>query len=1154
MAASIGADGRRLEYGVLGPVRVTRSGTPLALGGPQQRAVLAFLVMEAGSVVSVRRLADALWAERPPAASLTTVQTYVCHLREILEPGRGRGAPGHVLVTESGGYRLQADDGSVDAVMFEQQACSGQAMLASGAYGEAVDQLGRGLSLWRGDVLADLAQFDFVTPFARRLEEIRLTATESKIDAELALGRHASVVAELEELVGRHPLRERLQAQWMLALYRCGRQFDALAAYRRLQRLLDEELGIEPSPPVRQLHQAILAQDDDLTWHPPAVPVVHTKVSAASGARSDAGTTSIRAASHRRHLGRTGWIRVASALTALATVGAVSAVLLSRSSRSSLRWLPANSVGVINLDGSLRDAIPVGQSPDGLAVGAGAVWVSNRSDGTVSRIDAHTHVVVRTIAVGSSPNAITITGEDVWVVNGGDGTVSEVDAASDRVVRAPIRVGNMPTAIASGPSGVWVANTADDTVSRIDPSTGKVSSPIAVGAEPDGIAVGRHTVWVTNRQDGTVSRIDPTTGNAASPIAVGAGPKGIAVRNNAVWVANSDEQSVDRIDPGNGDVVATIHVGDGPNSIVAGPDAIWVTDEYDGTVARIDPANNRNAAMIATGSSPRGLILVGAVPWVANGALSERAHRGGTLTVETGALPGEQGIDPAATHWRPTISAEHMVYDGLVELRQTGGAAGVSLVPDLATTVPLPTDGGRTYAFTLRSGIHYSTGERVRPEDIRRGVERAVALSLRAGYFTAVAGARKCASRPASCDMSRGIITDDATSSVIFHLTTPDPDFLYELTSYAVATPSTAPAHPSATPLPATGPYMIADYRPGHKQFTLVRNPYFHQWAFAAQPAGYPDRIRWQPAPAGGEPVADILSGRADLADLQSIRLPREVLADFARGHPMQLHAAYEMTSVDEFLNTRVPPFNDVRVRRAINYAVDRDQLAALWGGRAQATLSCQVLPPNMPGYQPYCPYTPNPQPNGAYHGPDLTTARRLIASSRTTQTPVTVWGATDARDHALNEYFTGLLRHLGYRASLREVRDDGAYFSLVANSSNHAQIGESQSEADFPAPSTFYLPVLSCNSYLPKSESNNNYSEYCSRHVDELAVQAQTTQSSDPVAAPTLWAQVYRTITNDAPCVPIVNLRNAVLTSPRLGNVQANPVLGPLFDQMWVR
>jgi DNA-binding SARP family transcriptional activator len=169
-------------------------------------------------------------------------------------------------VTESGGYRLQVGDGSVDAAVFERQVRTGQAMLAEGALAEAAAELERALSLWRGDVLADLAHFAFVPPFARRLEEIRLAAIESKIDAELALGRHVSVVPELDELVGRHPLRERLQAQRMLALYRCGRQCDALAAYHGLRQVLDEELGIEPSVPLQQLHRAVLAQDPDLAW------------------------------------------------------------------------------------------------------------------------------------------------------------------------------------------------------------------------------------------------------------------------------------------------------------------------------------------------------------------------------------------------------------------------------------------------------------------------------------------------------------------------------------------------------------------------------------------------------------------------------------------------------------------------------------------------------------------------------------------------------------------------------------------------------------------------------------------------------------------------------------------------------------------------
>ena len=139
MAAAASSDRRGLQYGVLGPLRVTRSGTPLPLGGPQQRAVLALLLVEADKVVSVSQLADALWGDCPHVRLITTVQTYVFHLREVLEPGRRRGAPARVLVTESGGYRLQVGDGSVDAAVFERRVRTGQAMLAHGAFAEAAD-------------------------------------------------------------------------------------------------------------------------------------------------------------------------------------------------------------------------------------------------------------------------------------------------------------------------------------------------------------------------------------------------------------------------------------------------------------------------------------------------------------------------------------------------------------------------------------------------------------------------------------------------------------------------------------------------------------------------------------------------------------------------------------------------------------------------------------------------------------------------------------------------------------------------------------------------------------------------------------------------------------------------------------------------------
>jgi DNA-binding SARP family transcriptional activator len=195
--ADADGDGRRgLEFGILGPLRVLHAGAPLALGGPQQRAVLALLLVEADRVVPVARITDELWGERPPAGFATTIQTYVFHLRAALEPGRPRGAPGAVLVTERGGYRLCPANGAVDAAAFEQQLRTGQALLATGDHERAAAELQHALDPWRGPVLADTGDYEFVRHTAARLDELRLNAIESRIDADLALGRHAALVAE----------------------------------------------------------------------------------------------------------------------------------------------------------------------------------------------------------------------------------------------------------------------------------------------------------------------------------------------------------------------------------------------------------------------------------------------------------------------------------------------------------------------------------------------------------------------------------------------------------------------------------------------------------------------------------------------------------------------------------------------------------------------------------------------------------------------------------------------------------------------------------------------------------------------------------------------------------------------------------------------
>jgi len=240
----------------------------VALGGPKQKAVLAALLLRHGEVVSADRLIDDVWGERVSGGTAKTLQVYVWQLRRVLEPGRLPGSPPHVLVTQSPGYVLRIDDGELDAERFEQLARSGRSALESREPDRALALLDDGLALWRGAALADFTYEAFAGPAIARLEELRLAAIEDRVDAELALGGHDHAVAELEALVARHPLRERLRRQHVLALYRSDRQADALTACREARHLLGNELGIEPSRPLQELERAILNQDLALAPRP----------------------------------------------------------------------------------------------------------------------------------------------------------------------------------------------------------------------------------------------------------------------------------------------------------------------------------------------------------------------------------------------------------------------------------------------------------------------------------------------------------------------------------------------------------------------------------------------------------------------------------------------------------------------------------------------------------------------------------------------------------------------------------------------------------------------------------------------------------------------------------------------------------------------
>jgi len=242
-----------LEFRILGPLEMLVEGRPVEIVGTRQRALLAILLLRANEVVSRDRLIDDLWGERPPETAANALAALIARLRKALPPD--------VVLTRPAGYELRIERRSLDLHGFETLVEEGSAALAAGDPGQASELLRSALALWRGAPLAEFAYEPFAQPATTRLDELRLVAIENRIEADLALGRHLDVVGELQSLVAEHPLRDRLRGQLMLALYRSGRQAEALEAYRTGRRVFVEELGIEPSPALQELEKAILRQD-----------------------------------------------------------------------------------------------------------------------------------------------------------------------------------------------------------------------------------------------------------------------------------------------------------------------------------------------------------------------------------------------------------------------------------------------------------------------------------------------------------------------------------------------------------------------------------------------------------------------------------------------------------------------------------------------------------------------------------------------------------------------------------------------------------------------------------------------------------------------------------------------------------------------------
>ncbi|HSD80436.1 MAG TPA: adenylate/guanylate cyclase domain-containing protein, partial [Solirubrobacteraceae bacterium] len=396
---------------------------------------------------------------------------------------------------------------------------------------------------------------------------------------------------------------------------------------------------------------------------------------------------------------RFGWVRKRRRPVALIVglgAAAVVAVVLLTGGGDPIAVEP-NSLAVLSASGKKLEASPpTGTSPGGVAIGEGSVWVTNTGEGTVSRI--RDNEVVQTIGVGSGPVGVAVSGGFVWVANSLDGTVSQIDprkAGGAEIGR--IRVGNQPNGIAAGDGVVWVANSGDHTLSRIDTDRGRADTPFSAGTGADALAVGGGRVWVTSFAGATVSEVDPKSSRVLSPISVGYGPSAVAVGAGAVWVVNALDGTVSKIDPQRSSVVSTLAIGREPQGIAARGNDVWVTDEA-GVLTRIDARRTTIAQRVKLGNRPGALALAADGVYVAVRSAGP-AHRGGTLRVviSVSALKESESLDPALAYGTLSIPMVDLLNDGLLAYRRSAGPAGVQIVPDLATSVPNPTDGGRTW-------------------------------------------------------------------------------------------------------------------------------------------------------------------------------------------------------------------------------------------------------------------------------------------------------------------------------------------------------------------------------------------------------------------------------------------------------------------------
>jgi ABC-type oligopeptide transport system substrate-binding subunit/DNA-binding SARP family transcriptional activator/streptogramin lyase len=1112
-----------VEFRALGDLEVVEDGRALALGPHQQRAVLALLVLSAGEVVSSDWLIEALWGECPPPTAAKTVQVYISRLRKTLD-GAPASSSGGVIVTVDHGYMLRVDPGQVDVRAFERLLDRGRDAFADREFDAAATVLRQALGLWRGAPLADFTFDAFAAADIARLQELRLEALEIRIDADLALGRHAALVAELETLTTEHPLRERLRAARMLALYRCGREPEALTLYRETRGLLVDELGMEPSPALRELHDAILRQDPAL------------KAPATSGLRPTAGS---EPRVRRRR-------RAALVAATLALAGGVALViaLLAPGGGPSVD-VAANFVAVID-PGSRRllGDVAVGARPGPLAEADGSVWVANLDDNTITGIAATSRKRGATFTPGGPISDMTAAGNSLWISEAGAGVTNWDPTVNGRAKETPLRPYDAagpqsvdaPQPVAVDGSSLWVGQYG--AVTRYD-TTGTRRPALIQGVDNvDAIAVGAGATWVSDTSNDVVSKIegDRVVGN---PITTGDGPGALAVGDGAVWVAERFDNKVARIDPAADRVSTDIPVGAAPSAVAVIGHSVWVANSGDGTLFEIDARSNRVVHRLRIGNSPTALAVIDGRLWVsvqapaASVASPLAAPAGGVARVAFKDDPGS--LDPALATSAASWQILNATCAKLYNYPDASGAAASRIIAEVARGMPAVSEDGLRYTFTIRPGFRFSPPSKapVTAETFREVIERTLSPRWRPppidpSDVPAIAGLRAYQSRQAR-HLSGVRASGDR---LVIRLTRPDAALPQRLAlPFFCAVPDNAPVRENDT-LPMAGPYYASSYSPG-KQIVLARNPNYR--------GHRPAHLNTIDITVGERPatsIARVIAGTEDYYDApaespgvmsvtEEARLRTRYGAARGAAHPRFFENPSTIVQYLVF-NTARGPFVNPRLRRAVNFALDRDAIAAEPSAGGVQRPTDQYLAPGLPGFRDATIYP---------LGGDPARARRL-AGRRHHHAVLIVDKNSPYLQRA--QIVQSNLAKIGIDVDIQalSVREK---FKREAHADANWDLASTGWRPDIPDPSNVLNPLLRGN-HLPPA-LNQNYA-----HFDDPAYNRRL-DAAARLIGPARYT-TYANLDNDlaekaAPMAAIGVWLNRDLLSARIGCPIYQPIYG---------